>query len=167
MDSYYLSPQPEHLLTKSGSKNFDHPEAFDWDLLERDLRRLKSGEEIESPVYDFKTNSRTSETVTIKPCDVLLVEGILPLFKPEIREILDIKCYLHVDSDIRFTRRLHRDVNERGRSLESVISQYYDTVRPMHQKFLEPQKQYADFIVSEETDIAAEILGARIKEFLK
>ena len=102
----------------------------------------------------------------MRPNKVLLFEGIFTLFDKEIRDKLDIKCFLHVDADIRFTRRLHRDVNERGRSLESVIAQYYETVRPMYQKYLEPQKQFADFTVGEETSVAAKILAARIKELI-
>ena len=102
----------------------------------------------------------------VGPCKVVLFEGIFALYDQEIRDMLDIKCFLHVDSDIRFTRRLHRDVKERGRSLESVISQYYDTVRPMYQKYLDPQRQFADFTVGEETDVASLILSARIKELI-
>lgn len=98
---------------------------------------------------------------------IIIFEGIFTLFDQQIRELLDIKCFLHVDSDIRFTRRLHRDVKERGRSLESVIAQYYDTVRPMYQKYLDPQRQYADFVVGEETDVASQILAARILELYR
>jgi uridine kinase len=134
MDSYYLHKQPQHLETKSERPNFDHPHSFDWDLLKSHLSSLKSGRGIDVPVYDFKTNSRTEHTERIESEGVILFEGIFTLFDKEIREDLDIKCFLHVDADIRFTRRLHRDVNERGRSLESVISQYYETVRPMYQK---------------------------------
>ena len=128
--------------------------------------QLKNGQSIESPVYDFKTNSRTEEVEVVNAERVILFEGIFSLFDKEIREMLDIKCFLHVDADIRFTRRLHRDVNERGRSLESVISQYYETVRPMYLKYLEPQKQFADFTVGEETDVAADIMAAKIRDFL-
>lgn len=161
MDSYYLDKIPgEH-------PNFDHPDAFDWDLLRLHMATLKQGKTIQCPIYDFKSNSRISETTEVGPCKMILFEGIFTLYDKAIREMLDIKCFLHVDADIRFTRRLHRDVKERGRSLESVISQYYDTVRPMYQKFLEPQKQFADFIVGEETDIAAKILSARLKELLQ
>jgi uridine kinase len=166
MDSYYLHDQPEHIFTSKGQPNFDHPQSFDWDLLHSHIAQLKSGDSIQAPVYDFKTNSRTTESVEVGPCRLVLFEGIFSLFDKNIRSMLDIKCFLHVDSDIRFTRRLHRDVNERGRSLESVIAQYYDTVRPMYQKYLEPQKQFADFTVGEETDIAAKILAARLKEVL-
>jgi uridine kinase len=161
MDSYYLDTVP-------GEKtNFDHPDAFDWDLLRTHIADLKAGKSISCPSYDFKTSSRTNETKQVGPCGMILFEGIFTLYDKIIREMLDIKCFLHVDADIRFTRRLHRDVKERGRSLESVISQYYDTVRPMHQKYLEPQKQFADFTVGEETDNAAKILAARLKELLK
>lgn len=163
MDSYYLPEVPKI----NGKANFDHPDAFDWPLLRHHLSELKKGNSIQSPIYDFTTDSRTEETEKVGPCKVVLFEGIFTLYDQEIRNMLDIKSFLHVDSDIRFTRRLHRDVKERGRSLESVISQYYDTVRPMYQKYLDPQKQYADFTVGEETDVAALILAARIKEFLE
>lgn len=163
MDSYYLPTVP----VINGKANFDHPDAFDWNLLRHHLAELKKGYSIETPVYDFSNSTRSAETETVGPCKVVLFEGIFTLYDQVIREMLDIKTFLHVDSDIRFTRRLHRDVKERGRSLESVISQYYDTVRPMYQKYLDPQKQYADFTVGEETDTAALILAARIKEFLE
>jgi uridine kinase len=161
MDSYYLPTVPK----TNGKANFDHPDAFDWQLLRKHLSELKNGQAVHSPVYDFSSSTRSEETEMIGPCQVVLFEGIFTLYDQEIRDMLDIKCFLHVDSDIRFTRRLHRDVKERGRSLESVISQYYDTVRPMYQRYLDPQKQYADFTVGEETDVAALILAARIKEF--
>jgi len=166
MDSYYLPEQPLTNYTTSGKPNYDHPNAFDWELLRQHLRELKQGHTIKCPIYDFKNSGRTEEFETVGPCRVVLIEGIFALYDQEIRNLLDIKCFLHVDSDIRFTRRLHRDVKERGRSLESVISQYYDTVRPMYQKYLDPQRQYADFTVGEETDVASLILSARIKELL-
>lgn len=168
MDSYYMPTPPAHTICpKSGKPNFDHPEAFDWPLLKEHLRQLKHGQAVDSPIYDFKSNSRTAQSVRIEPTRVLLFEGIFSLFDAEIRELLEIMCFLHVDADIRFTRRLHRDVQERGRSMTSVIAQYYETVRPMYMKFLDPQKQYADFVVGEETDIAASILAAKINELLQ
>jgi uridine kinase len=166
MDSYYLNETPKEIYTNSGSPNFDHPHSFDWDLLNKHISELKSGNPIDCPNYDFKTNSRTSEMTHIEPSQMVLFEGIFTLFDKSIRSMLDIKCFLHVDSDIRFTRRLHRDVNERGRSLDSVIAQYYETVRPMYQKYLDPQKQFADFTVGEETDVAADILGSKLKGIL-
>lgn len=165
MDSYYcdqLIKNPE----EKKKANFDHPNAFDWDLLREHIQTLKSGGEIEVPCYDFTISRRLAETTKLGPCDIILFEGIFSLFDLEIRKLLDIKCFLHVESDIRFTRRMHRDVNERGRSIDSVIEQYYATVRPMYQKFLDPQKQYADFTVGEETDVASHILSARIKEVI-
>ncbi len=167
MDSYYLPVQPKAHYSSSGKPNFDHPDAFDWELLAFHLETLKSGHAVESPVYNFQKSQREiTKTEKIGPAKVVIFEGIFSLFSQEIRQILDIKCFLQVDADIRFTRRLHRDVHERGRSLESVINQYYETVRPMYQKFLDPQRQYADFIIGEETDNAAQILSSHIKELL-
>lgn len=164
MDSYYLPIQPQEHYSKNGRPNYDHPAAFDWELLRKHLNDLKEGKDILAPIYDFKTASRKQETCLIKANKIVLFEGIFTLFDVEIRELLDIRAFLHVDSDIRFARRLHRDVNERGRTIESIIEQYYETVRPMYQKYLDPQRQYADFIVGEETDIAASILAAKIRE---
>jgi uridine kinase len=166
MDSYYLDEVPPDLYLKSQKPNFDHPEAFDWELLTQHLLSLKQGQAIEAPLYDFTISSRDAQTQTIPAKPVILFEGIFTLYNESLRKLLDICCFLHVESDIRFSRRLHRDVNERGRSLESIINQYFDSVRPMYQKYLEPQKQYADFIVGEETDVASEILSARIQQFL-
>jgi uridine kinase len=164
MDSYYLPSQPKELQTKKNKPNYDHPKAFDWDLLKYHLNLLKSGTSILSPLYDFETNSRSDKTIKVEASEVIIFEGIFTLFSSEIREILDIMCFLHVDSDIRFARRMDRDIKERGRTLASVIEQYYETVRPMYQKFLDPQRQFADFIVGEETDIAASILSSKINE---
>jgi uridine kinase len=166
MDSYYLPKLPKQLKLNKDQPNFDHPDAFDWKLLIRHLKALKNGKAIKSPIYDFKKNSRLKSTNTIAPSKVILFEGIFSLYDEEIRKMSDITAFLHVEADIRFIRRLHRDVEERGRSLDSVISQYYETVRPMYQKYLDPQRQFADFIVGEETDIAASILGAKVNELL-
>ena len=166
MDSYYLPKLPKDLQTSNGQPNYDHPDAFDWKLLTKHLGQLKKGKSIEAPLYDFKKNSRLKKTVTIKPSKVILFEGIFSLYDEDIRKISDIMAFLHVEADIRFIRRLHRDVEERGRSLDSVITQYYETVRPMYQKYLDPQRQFADFIVGEETDIAAGILAAKVNELL-
>ena len=166
MDSYYLPQLPDSLLTQKGSYSYDHPGAFDWELLKTHLTELKRGSPIEAPIYDFSTGLRKKETQTIDPKGILIFEGIFTLFDLDIRSTLDIMVFLHVDADIRFTRRLNRDVKERGRTLESVIEQYYETVRPMYQKYLDPQKQYADFIIGEESDIAASILTAKVRELL-
>lgn len=160
-DSYYL-PSPPSRLRVHGEPNFDHPEAFDWPLLREHLRILKAGGQIQVPVYDFKTSRRLEVTETVGPCRTILLEGIYTLWDTEFRSYLDLKIFLNVEADIRFIRRLHRDVRERGRSLDSIIRQYYDTVRLMHHEFLEPTRQYADLIVGEETDIAADTVAARI-----
>lgn len=160
-DSYYLPSPPSHLKVH-GEPNFDHPGAFDWPLLRDHLKRLKAGEQVTAPTYDFKTSKRKKETILLGPCRTILMEGIYTLWNQEVRDLFDLRVFLHVEADIRFIRRLHRDVRERGRTLDSIIRQYYDTVRPMHHEYLEPTRQYADVIVGEETDIAADILAARV-----
>jgi len=162
-DSYYLPSLPSDLKTQ-GETNFDHPSAFDWPLLRNHLAHLRAGEEIAVPIYDYKTGQRTSETILTSQAKVVLLEGIFALWDEEIRNLLDLKIYLQVEADIRFIRRLHRDVKERGRTHDEIIGRYYDTVRPMHQLYLEPTRKYADIIVGEETDIAADVLSARVKE---
>lgn len=162
-DSYYLHELPRQLRVH-GEDNFDHPEAFDWALLREHLERLKNGERVNTPIYDFKTSSRVVETVPVGPCKAIIMEGIYTLWDAAVRDLFDVKIYLNVEADIRFIRRLHRDVRERGRSLDSIIRQYYDTVRPMHHEYLEPTKQYADLVVGEESDIAASVIGARVRQ---
>jgi uridine kinase len=160
-DSYYLPKIPD--TARGGGKiNFDHPEAFDWELLKNHLERLRRGEQIAVPMYDFKTNSRLPDTQLMGPSRVIVLEGIFALWDEQIRKLLDLKIYLNVEADIRFIRRLHRDVHERARTLDSIIRQYYDSVRPMHHEFLEPTRQYADLIVGEETDLAAEVVAAQV-----
>jgi len=162
-DSYYL-PSPAVALRVHGEPNFDHPNAFDWDLLRDHLERLKRGEKVQVPIYDYRTNRRTSEFTPVGPCRAILLEGIFVLWDSVIRSTFDLKIYLNVEADIRFIRRLHRDVKERGRTLDTIILQYYDTVRPMHHEYLEPTRQYADLVVGEETDIAADVVAARVNE---
>jgi uridine kinase len=164
-DSYYL-PKPPADLTINDEPNFDHPDAFDWELLRTHLELLKSGKKVETPVYDYKSCRRTSKTQAVGPCKILVVEGIFALWDESIRELMDFKCYLHVESDIRFIRRLFRDLKDRARTLEDIIRQYYDTVRPMHNLYLEPTQQYADIVVGEETDKAAYLLASTIKQKL-
>lgn len=162
-DSYYL-PTPSAQLKVHGEPNFDHPDAFDWKLLRDHLNQLKMGRQVSAPVYDYHNSRRTDKVEIIGPCKTVIMEGIYTLWDATIRDLCDIKVYLNVEADIRFIRRLHRDVRERGRTLDSIIRQYYDTVRPMHHEFLEPTRQYADIAVGEETDIAAEVLAARVRE---
>jgi uridine kinase len=165
-DSYYLENLPAS-LSVHGEKNYDHPHAFDWKLLTEHLTRLKAGEVVATPVYDFTESRRTAETELLGPCKTVLMEGIYTLWDSAIRDLFDVKVFLQVDSDIRFIRRLHRDVRERGRSLDNIIRQYYDTVRPMYHEFLDPTRSYADIIVGEETDIAAEVIAARVAEMAR
>jgi uridine kinase len=162
-DSYYLASPAAHLRVH-GEPNFDHPDAFDWDLLNEHLTILKQGKKVEVPIYDYRTNRRTGETYSVGPCQTILLEGIFTLWDANIRNLFDLKIYLNVEADIRFIRRLHRDVKERGRSLDNIIRQYYDTVRPMHHEYLEPTRQYADLVVGEETDIASDVVAARVNQ---
>jgi uridine kinase len=164
-DSYYLPRHPEYL--KIGDEpNFDHPEAFDWELFRKDLKSLRAGKKVDCPVYDYGGSRRTDKTVSLGPCKILIVEGIFTLWDEQIRNSMDLKFYLHVEADIRFIRRLFRDLKDRSRTLEDIIKQYYEAVRPMHQMYLEPTKQFADIIVGEETDSAASMLAAMIKQKL-
>jgi uridine kinase len=163
-DWYYLpnDEQPRQHFIK-GQPNFDHPDAFDWKLMRRQLKELKEGRHVEAPIYDFTTSMRSRETRPVGPCKVAVLEGIYSLWDAQVRGFMDLKVFLEVDADIRFIRRLHRDVRERGRTLDSVINQYYDTVRPMHRQFLEPTSQFADLLVGEETDIAAGVIAEKIR----
>ncbi len=148
MDSYY---KDNHDMDLSERKkiNYDHPDAFDVDILKEQLKILKSGGVVQVPCYDFSTHLRTDETVTMESKKVIIVEGILLFAIPELLPLLDIKIYVDTDADVRILRRVSRDVKERGRSLDSVIKQYLTTVKPMHEAFIEPSKRLADVIVPE------------------
>ena len=164
-DSYYLPTQSKDRFVK-GNPNFDHPDAFDWPLLRKQLAIIKSGGVAAAPLYDFVTSTRSPNTETVGPARICVFDGIYALWDEEIRAMMDLKIFLHVDADIRFIRRLHRDVKERGRSLDSIIGQYYDTVRPMHRQYLEPTSQFADLTIGEETDIPAEVVASQIRAVL-
>jgi uridine kinase len=146
LDSYY-GDRVELSFEERAAINYDHPDAFDWPLLMEDLARLTSGRPAQVPVYDFAAYRRTDEVVVVEPGPVIVVEGILVLFEPRLRELLDLKVYVDTDPDVRFIRRLERDISFRGRTPASVIDQYLTTVRPMHLQFVEPSKRYADVIV--------------------
>ena len=148
--------------------NYDHPNSFDTMRLISDLRQLKSGHPIERPVYDYTIHNRAKETVTVRPARVIIVEGILVFENEELRNLMDIKIFVDTDADERTLRRILRDVKERGRSLDSVITQYISTVKPMHEQFVEPSKKFADIIIPRggENQIAIEMLIERIKTFL-
>ncbi len=167
-DSYYkdLSHLP---LAQRAMTNFDHPDALDNALLIEHLKRLKAGLPVEVPVYDFTTHTRTGETRLVEPHRVVVVEGILIFSDPELRRLMDVKIYVDTDPDIRFIRRLQRDIAERGRTMDSVIRQYLATVRPMHQEFVEPSKRYADVIIPEGgfNEVAMDMIAARLKTLLE
>jgi len=163
-DSYYLSSPPSHLRVH-GELNFDHPDAFDWELLRKHLGMLRRHKAIEVPIYDFQSCKRLpEESIRVGPCKAVILEGIYSLWDTEIRALLDLKIFLQVEADVRFIRRLHRDVRERGRTVDSIIRQYYDTVRPMHHDHLEPTRVFADLIVGEESDIASGVIAAEIRD---
>jgi uridine kinase len=166
-DSYYrdLDDLP---LDYRRMRNFDHPDAIDNDLLVRHVRALKAGEAVELPVYDFKTHTRLAETLHMEPRPIIIVEGILIFAEPRLLEEMDIKVYVDTPDDIRFIRRLRRDIAERGRTVESVIDQYEATVRPMHMQFVEPSKRHADVIIPEggHNIVSIGLISGRIRERL-
>ena len=130
-------------------QNYDHPDAFETDLMIRHLQALKAGVAIQCPVYSFPDHNRTQNTVTVEPSSVIIVEGLLIFQNPELRDLMDIKIFVDTDADVRILRRILRDVKERGRSIESVVEQYLTTVKPMHEQFVQPSKRFADIIVLE------------------
>ena len=148
--------------------NYDHPNAFDTDMLLEHLAQLKAGKAVECPVYDFTVHNRSDKTVLVQPAPVIIVEGILIFAFPELCELMDIKVFVDTDADVRILRRIVRDVNKRGRTLESVISQYLTTVKPMHEQFVEPSKRKADIIVPEggKNTVALEMLVHRVSSHL-
>ena len=166
-DSYYRNIEDLPLDIREVA-NFDHPDALDNDLLIHHVRKLKSGEPIDLPVYDFKTNTRLSETRPLAPKPIVIVEGILIFAEPRLRELMDIKVFVDTPDDIRFIRRLRRDIAERGRTVDSVIEQYTGTVRPMHMQFVEPSKRYADVIIPEggHNLVSIDLLSGKIRERL-
>lgn len=166
-DAYYrdlghLPPQ------ERAQQNYDHPDALETELLVGHVRDLLRGESIEQPIYDFKVHARRTETHALEPRPVLIIEGVLVLAAPALRELMDLKIFVDTDPDIRFMRRLNRDLQERGRTLESVFQQYLSTVRPMHIQFVEPSRAHADLVIPEgfNTGAVATVLGM-VREFLR
>jgi uridine kinase len=144
-DDYYN--EQSHLSAEERSKaNYDHPQAFDWPLMMQQVQALCRGEIIEMPVYDFTLHNRSTKTITVKPAPVIVIEGLFALFDAELRKMMSLKVYVDTAADVRFIRRLQRDISERGRSTDSVVKQYLETVRPMHKQFIEPTKRQADLI---------------------
>ena len=166
-DDYYKDQS--HLTMEERVKtNYDHPLAFDNDLLIEHLNKLMNGETIEKPTYDYTVHNRSEVTETIKPCDVIVLEGLFVLESESLRELLDMKIFVDTDADIRFIRRMVRDVKERGRSLDSVVSQYTSTVRVMHDLFIEPSKRYANLIIPEggHNEVAIDLLTTKINSII-
>jgi len=167
MDAYYRNFA--HLPVEERRKvNWDHPDAFDWDLLVQQLEELRSGRSVEKPVYDFVTHTRSGRTVSIPPADVIVIDGILLFGDARVREICDVKVFVDADADIRLLRRIRRDIGERGRPLEEILDQYLSTVQPMHLQFVEPTKRYADIIVPRggHNLVAIQMIIARIQRQL-
>jgi uridine kinase len=167
-DAYYRDHS--HLPVEERSQvNYDHPDSLETELLVEQLKKLRAGQAVDIPVYDFTTHTRTSETRQVGPAPVILVEGILVFVEAELREIFDVRLYVDTDADVRFIRRLRRDIEDRGRSVRSVCDQYLYTVRPMHLEFVEPSKRYANVIIPEGgfNEVAVELVAARIRGLLE
>lgn len=145
-DDYYRD-QTHLTMEERRAQNYDHPQAFDWPLLVEHVRALRNGEQIAMPVYDFTVSNRTDQTIAVKPAPVIVIEGLFALYDAELRDLMSLKIFVDTAPDVRFIRRLQRDVTERGRSLDSIVGQYLETVRPMHKQFIEPTRRKADVIL--------------------
>ncbi len=167
-DSYYKNLDDIPMRDRD-ARNFDHPDAFDAELLKRNIRDLLEGRPIEQPIYDYSHHQRLAETRAIGDHLVIVLEGILIFLDPELRGLMDIKLFVDADHDVRFIRRLKRDLVERGRSVDSIIRQYEESVRPMHLQFVEPTKRYADLIIPEggHNRVAIDLLKTKIRELLR
>ena len=167
-DSYYKAHDDLPYAERT-KLNYDHPNAFETDLMLAHVRALKRGESVECPVYDFTIHNRSDRTVTVRPARVLVIEGILIFAEPELCAEMDIKLFVDTDADVRILRRIVRDVRDRGRSLDSVVKQYLSTVKPMHEEFVEPSKRNADLIIPEggRNQVAMDIVMERIRGFLR
>ncbi len=167
-DNYYKD-HPDLSFDERSKINFDHPRSIDFELLKEHVALLKSGVSIEQPVYSFITHSRKEETILTHPQSVVIVEGILVLTDPDLRDLFDVKIFVHADSDERLIRRVRRDIQERGRDLDEVLTRYQKTLKPMHQQFIEPSKNYADIIIpnmKKKNSVAIKVLSTVIKEKL-
>ena len=166
-DSYY-NDQSDLSYEERIKTNYDHPLSFDNKLLHKHLNLLLEGKSIEKPVYNFSIHNRSSETTTVYPKDIIILEGIMILEDKDLRDIMDIKLFVDTDLDVRVIRRIVRDINERGRTLESVIDQYLKTVKPAHEQFIEPSKKFADIIIPEGgyNIVAIDIMVAKIKSYI-
>ncbi len=167
-DSYYRD-QKHMSLADRAKVNYDHPDAFDTDLLVSQLSSLSHWKPVAKPVYDYSTFTRSNQIEKVDPKEVIILEGIFVLSDPRLRDLLDIKIFVDTDDDIRIIRRIQRDMNERGRSLQSIIAQYLKTVKPMYHQFIEPTKRYADVIVPEggENKVAIDLLVTKIRDIIR
>lgn len=167
-DSYY-NDQSDMPFEERIKTNYDHPNAFDTELLVKQLKDLLNWKTIEKPIYDYTEHTRSSEVEKVEPKEVIILEGILVLNDPALRDLMDIKIFVDTDDDIRIIRRIQRDIEERGRSLQSVIDQYKSTVKPMYHQFIEPTKRYADIIVPEggENQVAIDLLVTKVRDILR
>lgn len=165
---YYYKAHDDITFEERAKLNYDHPDSFDTDLMIEHIKQLKNGHQIQRPVYDFTTHNRKTETVTVTPSKVIIVEGILIFENIELLDLFDIKVFIDTDADVRIIRRILRDVKERGRTLESVVNQYITTVKLMHEQFVEPSKKKADIIIPEGgyNLVALEMLNERIHALL-
>ena len=166
-DAYYKD-QSNITFDERCKTNYDHPFAFDTDLFVEHIQSLKSGQIIEKPIYDYEIHNRKEDKIIIEPKEIIIVEGLLVFYEERIRELLDIKIFVDTDADIRIMRRIMRDMKDRGRSLDSIIAQYINTVRPAHEQFIEPSKKYADIIVTEGGNnlVAVDLMVTKIKSLL-
>ncbi|WP_035290796.1 uridine kinase [Clostridium sp. KNHs214] len=166
-DSYYKD-QTSISMEERVKTNYDHPDAFDTPLLIDQLKSLIDGKSINKPIYDFSVHTRKEESIKVESRDIIILEGILVFQDIELRNMMDIKIYVDTDADVRIIRRLVRDINERGRTVQSVIDQYLNVVRPMHMQFIEPTKRYADIIIPEggHNKVAIDIITAKVKQLL-
>ena len=166
---YYYKSWPNMTYEERTKLNYDHPQAFDTEMMVEHIKALKSNVPIEHPVYSFVEHNRTEERVPVKPSKVIIIDGILIFENKELRDLMDIKVFVDTDADVRLARRILRDVCERGRSMQSVIDQYLTTVKPMHEEFVEPSKKYADVIIPEGgfNSVAVEMLIQNIKSLIK
>lgn len=162
---YYYKDQSDKTMEERLQTNYDHPFAFDNDLLIEHLQQLINRETIDIPTYDYENHTRSSKTITVEPKEVIIIEGIFALENDELRNLMDVKLYVDTDSDIRILRRLSRDIKERGRSMDSVIEQYLSVVRTMHLQFIEPTKRFSDIIIPEggENMVAIDIITTKIR----
>ena len=166
---YYYKDQSHMTFEERLKTNYDHPLAFDTDLLIEHVNKLINREAIDKPVYDYVNHTRANEVIHVEPKDVIIIEGILVLEDKRLRDLMDIKLFVDTDSDLRIIRRIQRDIKERGRTADSVIEQYVTAVRPMHNMFIEPTKRYADVIIPEggDNDVAIDLMVTKIKTILE